>query len=116
MAAPAQTVAQNLADAGHDITPIALWPESGEWLAGEWIGRIDRELLGFGSGALMHGGWCAPKPCRPRCGSSRADALPAAGHNIGDCFVAALLAMTTTHDVIASAAKQSRRRVAGPSV
>jgi GNAT superfamily N-acetyltransferase len=47
MAAPAQAVAQNLAEAGYDITPIAPWPESGEWPAGEWIGRIDQELLGF---------------------------------------------------------------------
>jgi GNAT superfamily N-acetyltransferase len=47
MAAPAQAVAQNLADAGYDITPIAPWPESGEWPAGEWIGRIDLDLLGF---------------------------------------------------------------------
>ena len=42
MAAPAQAVAQKLADACYDITPIAPWPESGEW-----IGRIDQELLGF---------------------------------------------------------------------
>ena len=42
MAAPAQAVAQNSADAGYDITPIAPWPESGEW-----TGRIDQELLGF---------------------------------------------------------------------
>jgi ribosomal protein S18 acetylase RimI-like enzyme len=42
MAAPAQAVAQHLADAGYDITPIVPGPESGEW-----IGRIDRELLGF---------------------------------------------------------------------
>src|SRR4029077_12049385 len=62
MAAPAQAVAQNLVDAGYDITPIAPWPESGEWPAGEWpagewpagewpagewIGRIDQELFGF---------------------------------------------------------------------
>ena len=47
MAAPAQAVAQNLADAGYDITPIAPWPESGEWPAGEWTGRIDQDLLGF---------------------------------------------------------------------
>jgi ribosomal protein S18 acetylase RimI-like enzyme len=47
MAAPAQTVAQNLVDTGCDITPIAPWPEAGEWLAGEWAGRIDHELLGF---------------------------------------------------------------------
>src|SRR3984893_2726450 len=42
MAAPTQAVAQNLAHAGYDITPIAPWPESGQW-----IGRIDQELLGF---------------------------------------------------------------------
>ena len=42
MAAPAQAVAQNLVDAGCDITAIAPWPESGEW-----IGLIDQELLGF---------------------------------------------------------------------
>jgi GNAT superfamily N-acetyltransferase len=42
MAAPAQAVAQNLVDAGCDITAIAPWPESGEW-----IGRIDQELLGY---------------------------------------------------------------------
>ena len=47
MAAPAQAVAQNLADAGYDIAPIAPWPEAGEWPAGEWIGRIDQELLGY---------------------------------------------------------------------
>src|SRR6266481_615241 len=41
MAAPVQAVAQNLADAGYDITPIAPWSD-----AGEWIGRIDQELLG----------------------------------------------------------------------
>jgi GNAT superfamily N-acetyltransferase len=42
MAAPAQAVAQNPADARSDVTPIAPWPESGEW-----TGRMDRELLGF---------------------------------------------------------------------
>src|SRR5712692_740321 len=42
MAAPAQAVAQNAADAGYDIAPIAPWPESGEW-----TGRIDQKLLGF---------------------------------------------------------------------
>jgi GNAT superfamily N-acetyltransferase len=42
MAAPAQAVAQNLGRPGYDITPIAPWPESGEW-----TGRIDQELLGF---------------------------------------------------------------------
>jgi GNAT superfamily N-acetyltransferase len=47
MAAPAQAVAQNLADAGYEVTPIAPWPQSGERPAGEWIGRIDQDLLGF---------------------------------------------------------------------
>jgi GNAT superfamily N-acetyltransferase len=42
VAAPVQAVAQNLADAGYGTTSIAPWPESGEW-----IGRIDLELLGF---------------------------------------------------------------------
>src|SRR5206468_3960403 len=42
MAASVQAVAQNLADAGYAVTPIAPWPESGEW-----TGRIDQELLGF---------------------------------------------------------------------
>jgi len=41
MAAPAQAVAQNLADAGYDVMPIAPWPEPDEWTA-----RIDQELLG----------------------------------------------------------------------
>jgi GNAT superfamily N-acetyltransferase len=42
MVAPAQAVAQNLGRAGYDITPIAPWPQSGEW-----TGWIDQELLGF---------------------------------------------------------------------
>jgi GNAT superfamily N-acetyltransferase len=42
MAAPAQTVAQSLADVRYDTTPIAPWPEPDEW-----IGRIDQQLLGF---------------------------------------------------------------------
>src|SRR5207237_4942756 len=41
MAASAQAVAQNLADAGYDTTSIAPWPEPDEW-----TGRIDQELLG----------------------------------------------------------------------
>jgi len=41
MAAPAQAVAQSLADAGYDVMPIAPWPEPEEW-----TGRIDQELLG----------------------------------------------------------------------
>jgi GNAT superfamily N-acetyltransferase len=42
MAAPAQSVAQKLADAGYDTTPIAPWPEPREWMA-----EIDGELLGL---------------------------------------------------------------------
>jgi GNAT superfamily N-acetyltransferase len=41
MAAPAQAVAQNLADAGCG-TPIAPWPEPREWMA-----EIDEALLGL---------------------------------------------------------------------
>src|SRR6476660_4881633 len=33
MAAPAQAVAQNLADAGYEVTPIAPWPEASEWIS-----------------------------------------------------------------------------------
>jgi GNAT superfamily N-acetyltransferase len=47
MAAPTRAVAQNGADAGYDFTPIAPWPQSAKWPAGEWIGGIDQELLGF---------------------------------------------------------------------
>jgi GNAT superfamily N-acetyltransferase len=42
MAAPAQAVAQNLADPEYDATPIAPWPEPREWMA-----EIDGQLLGF---------------------------------------------------------------------
>ena len=42
MSAPAQAVAQNLADPGYDATPIAPWPEPREWMA-----EIDGELLGL---------------------------------------------------------------------
>jgi len=42
MAAPAQSVAQNLADSRYETTPIAPWPEPREWMA-----EIDGELLGF---------------------------------------------------------------------
>ena len=42
MAAPAHSLAPNLVDAGYDITPIEPRPQSGEW-----IGRIDQELLGY---------------------------------------------------------------------
>ena len=59
MAAPAQAVAQNLADAGYDVTPIAPWPEPREWMAGsiEAAARVaardlhHRFLLGGGRGA-----------------------------------------------------------------
>jgi hypothetical protein len=42
MTAPAQAVAQNLADAGYDATPMASWPEPREWTA-----EIDEALLGL---------------------------------------------------------------------
>jgi GNAT superfamily N-acetyltransferase len=42
MAAPAQAVAQNLADAGYDTTAIVPWPEPREWLV-----EIDEALLGL---------------------------------------------------------------------
>jgi hypothetical protein len=42
MAAPAEAAAQNLTDAGYDVTPIEPWPEPDEW-----TGWIDQELLGF---------------------------------------------------------------------
>jgi hypothetical protein len=42
MAAPAQALAKNLANAGYETTPITPWPEPGEWTR-----RIDQELLGY---------------------------------------------------------------------
>ena len=42
MAAPAQALAKNLADPGYETTPIAPWPEPGEWTR-----RIDQELFGY---------------------------------------------------------------------
>jgi hypothetical protein len=42
MAAPAQTVAKNLADADYAATPIAPWPAPREWMA-----EIDEALLGL---------------------------------------------------------------------
>ena len=42
MAVPAQAVAQTLAGAGYDATPIAPWPEPEECTR-----RIDQALLGF---------------------------------------------------------------------
>jgi hypothetical protein len=42
MVAPAQAVAQNLIDVRYDTTPITPWPEPNEW-----IGQLDRALLGF---------------------------------------------------------------------
>ena len=42
MAAPAQAVAQNLADIGYDTMPIAPWLEPAEWTGG-----LDQELLGL---------------------------------------------------------------------
>jgi hypothetical protein len=42
MVAPAQAVAQNLVDVRYDTAPIPPWPEPNEW-----IGQLDRALLGF---------------------------------------------------------------------
>jgi GNAT superfamily N-acetyltransferase len=42
MIAPAQAVAQNLADVGYEATPIAPWPAPREWMA-----EIDEALLGL---------------------------------------------------------------------
>jgi hypothetical protein len=42
MAAPAQTVAKNLAHADYDATPIAPWPAPREWMT-----EIDEALLGL---------------------------------------------------------------------
>jgi GNAT superfamily N-acetyltransferase len=42
MAAPAQTVAQNLTHAHYGVMPIAPWPAPREWMA-----EIDKALLGF---------------------------------------------------------------------
>ncbi len=61
MAGPAQAVAQNLVDAGYDITPIAPWPESGEW-----IGRIDQELLGYRRDLRLRGARGADRARGPR--------------------------------------------------
>jgi GNAT superfamily N-acetyltransferase len=42
MAASAQMVAQNLAHADYDVTPVAPWPAPRKWMA-----EIDEALLGF---------------------------------------------------------------------
>ena len=42
MAAPAQAVAENLADSGYEATPLAPWRQSRDW-----TGPLDRELLGL---------------------------------------------------------------------
>jgi GNAT superfamily N-acetyltransferase len=42
MAAPAQTVAQNLTHADYDVTPISPWPAPCEWMA-----DIDEAVLGL---------------------------------------------------------------------
>src|ERR1700732_3155885 len=76
MAAPAQAVAQNLVDAGCDITAIAPWPESGEW-----IGRIDQELLGYRRDLhhqFLLGGFAA-----------RAVRIEHAGHAAGYAYISA---------------------------
>jgi len=76
MAAPAQAVAQNLADRGYDATPIAPWPEPEEW-----TDRIDRELLGFPRDfhhRFLLGGFAA-----------RAIRIERAGHIAGYAYISA---------------------------
>ena len=70
MAAPTQAVAQNLAHAGYDITPIAPGPESGQW-----IGRIDQELLGFRREICITN-FCSTASRRGRFGSNTRAVLP----------------------------------------
>src|SRR5258707_4150965 len=96
MAAPAQAVAQNLAEAGYDITPIAPWPESGErpggeWPAGEWIGRIDQELLGFRRDLLhqfLLGGFAARAVRIEHAGSTAGYAYISAQGHVGPLAIA----------------------------
>jgi GNAT superfamily N-acetyltransferase len=81
MAAPAQAVAQNLADVGYDITPIAPWPQSGEW-----IGRIDQELLGFRRGLhhqFLLGGFAARAVRIEHAGRAAGYAYISAGGHVG---------------------------------
>src|SRR6202045_3625443 len=91
MTAPAQAVAQNLADAGYDITPIAPWPELGEWRAGEWIGRIDQELLGFRRDLhhqFLLGGFAAHAVRIEHAGSTAGYAYISAGGHVGPLAIA----------------------------
>src|ERR1700738_4417564 len=76
MAASAEAVAQKLAEAGCVITPIAPCPD-----AGEWIVRIDRELLGFGRDLhhqFLLGGFAA-----------RAVRIEHAGRAVGYAYISA---------------------------
>ena len=70
MAAPAQAVAQNLADAGYDTTPIAPWPEPREWMA-----EIDGSCSG--SDETCTTAFCSAAARRARFGSSERAAPPA---------------------------------------
>ena len=70
MAAPTQSVAQKLADAGYDTTPIAPWPEPGEWLA-----EIDEARSG--SDETCTTAFCSAAALRTRFGSSVRVAPPA---------------------------------------
>jgi GNAT superfamily N-acetyltransferase len=82
MAAPAQAVAQNLADTGYDLTPIASWPE-----AGEWIATIDQELLGFRRDLhhqFLLGGFAAPAGF-----AARAVRIEHAGRAAGYAYISA---------------------------
>ena len=87
MAASAEAVVQNLADAGYDIAPIAPWPQSGEGLAGEWIGGIDQELFGFRRDLhhqFLLGGFAAPAGY-----AARAVRIEHAGRIAGYAYISA---------------------------
>src|ERR1700731_2072067 len=86
MAAPAPAVAQHLVDAGYDIIPIAPWPESGEW-----IGRIDLELLGYRRDLhhqFLLGGFAARAVRIEHAGSTAGYAYISADGHIGPLAIA----------------------------
>jgi GNAT superfamily N-acetyltransferase len=76
MAAPAQGVAQNLADAGYDGTPMGSWPGPRGWMA-----EIDEALLGLQRDLhhrFPHGG-----------GAARAVRIERAGRPAGYAYISA---------------------------
>jgi ribosomal protein S18 acetylase RimI-like enzyme len=79
MSAPAQSVAEKLADAGYDTTPIAPWPEPREWMA-----EIDGELLGFRRDMhhrfLLGGGAAHAVRIERACGTAGYAYISAEGH------------------------------------